>query len=158
MESANLCPVHNFASVSSRTYRRLPGPRSSRNSVSKWIASEEYFMRATRHSGCMDRRTRILSIPRVVQDEVHLELSHTFEPGSRGWRRIEMGAEMGKVQPLVRDPSTRRNCEQQVYKEDNRIRMSRSRWKVDRYQLLILRYLVRWPPFRGESVSLFKRI
>lgn len=29
-------------------------------------------MRATRHSGCMDRRTRILSIPRVVQDEVHL--------------------------------------------------------------------------------------
>lgn len=37
----------------SRTYRRLPGPRSSRNSVSKWIASQEYFMRATRHSDPM---------------------------------------------------------------------------------------------------------
>lgn len=35
--------------ASSRTYRRLPGPRSSCNSISTWIASQEYFMRATHH-------------------------------------------------------------------------------------------------------------
>lgn len=86
-----------------------------------------------RSDGCMeiarDRRTRILGIPRVVH-EVHLELSHTFQPGSPRWRRIEArenGGRVreGEVQPLVRDPSTEETASRGS--TDNRIRMSRSR-------------------------------